>query len=74
MQRAAAARRYEALHEERPYHDGHFRRWSKNAGPDSPFHFRDGVTIWVASTDVNPDDDFLKYATRTGGESVGDTS
>jgi hypothetical protein len=71
MQRAAAARRYEALHEERPYHDGNFRRWFKDPGPNSPFHFRDGVTIWVASTDVNPEDDFLKHSTQTGGGDVG---
>jgi len=72
MERAAADRRYRALHEDRPYHDGTFGHWSKEPSLSAPYRFDDGVTIWVASTDVNPDDDFLKHSTQTGGEDVGD--
>jgi hypothetical protein len=74
MERDAASRRYESLHEERPFHDGSFKRWSKDLSPSTPYHFRDGVTIWVAATDVNPEDNFLNNATPTGGEHGGDTS
>lgn len=59
MERAAANRRYAALHEKRPFHDGTFKRWSENATPSTPYHYGDGVTIWAASHDVNPDDNFL---------------
>ncbi len=42
-----------------PFHDGSFSRWSKEPSREFPFHYLDGVTIWLAPTDVNPDDDFL---------------
>lgn len=59
MEAAAANRRYDQLHEEKPYHDGTFGRWSKEPTPGTPYHYKDGVTIWVAQEDYSPEDDFL---------------
>lgn len=33
--------------------------WAKKRTTSHPFRFDEGVTIWVAETDVQPDDDFL---------------
>jgi hypothetical protein len=59
MEQAAADRRYSALHEDLPFHDGEFKHWSKHASLDTPYHYQDGVNIWVADADLNPDDNFL---------------
>lgn len=59
MQQKGAQRLYEILHKDEPYHDGTFEAWAKDPSPDFPFHFADGVTIWMAEVDVNPDDKFL---------------
>ncbi len=59
MQLAGANALYNDLHEAAPYHDGTFKSWSKERTEAHPFHYRDGVRIWMAETDVNPDDDFL---------------
>jgi len=59
MESAAANRRYERLHEALPYHDGTFSSWAKNPSREHPYHFKDGVTVWVAPEDLTPDDDFL---------------
>lgn len=58
-QLAAAQRLYEELHKDEPYHDGSFEQWSKTASADFPFHYSDGVSIYLAETDENPEDDFL---------------
>lgn len=50
---------YDRLHEKEPYHDGGELVWSEKATRLSPFHYRDGVTVYLAETDENPDDDFL---------------
>jgi hypothetical protein len=65
----AAERRYAQIHEDRPFHDGTEKRWSKTSGPSFPYHFQDGVTIYVSETDLNPKDKFLK-----AGPGVGDLS
>lgn len=54
-----ANRRYDDLHKDAPYHDGSFGLWAKERTPDQPFHYKDGVTIWVAATDFTPHDHFL---------------
>lgn len=59
MELAAANRRYDAIHQDRPFHDGKFQAWSDKPSPMTPYHFRDGVTITVAETDLHPDDRFL---------------
>lgn len=59
MERDAAERKYDRLHEAMPYHDGTFTDWAKNPSAMHPYHYKAGVTIWVAPEDVNPDDGFL---------------
>lgn len=59
MEQAAADRIYSELHEARPYHDGTFKNWVEKPSPAFPYHFSDGVTVFVAASDLNPDDDFL---------------
>ena len=62
MESAAANARYDELYGGK-YHDGTFpadlAQWSEKRTPDTPYGHRDGVTIWVAPTDLAPDDDFL---------------
>ena len=55
----AAKRLYAAIHEDRPYHDGSFNRWAEKPSHEYPFHYADGVSIYLAETDENPEDDFL---------------
>lgn len=55
----AAARRYELLHQEAPYHDGTFESWSKEPSLSHPFRYDDGVRITLSRLDLTPDDDFL---------------
>jgi hypothetical protein len=78
MEQAAADARYDGLHKELPYHDGTFKRWAKERSPQFPYHFRDGVRIWVSDEDLSPHDHFLGGAkdcpvcnppTRTGAPS-----
>lgn len=62
MEVQAANRRYDELHEDRPYHDGSFTRWAKEPSRQTPYHYRDGVSVWVAPVDLSPDDNFLTDA------------
>ena len=64
MDLAAAERRYKTLHEKQPFHDGTFESWAKDPSLSHPYHFLDGVRIFVAETDLFPDDDFLKGGDR----------
>jgi hypothetical protein len=59
MDQAAAEWRYDELHKEMPFHDGTRKSWSVERTRSHPYHYRDGASIWVASVDLNPDDDFL---------------
>lgn len=59
MQQRAADARYDAIHENAPFHDGTFEHWSEKRDTAHPYHFRDGVTIWLSDTDDTHDDDFL---------------
>jgi len=68
MEHAAAERRYKKLHEALPFHDGTFESWAKEASRSHPYHFLDGVRIYVAPADVNPDDAFLSDPRRTDGD------
>lgn len=60
MELAAADAMYKQIHEDRPFHDGTFNGWSEKRTAFAPYHFEDGVHLYVAEFDVNPDDDFLK--------------
>lgn len=59
MERDAAARTYQRIHADRPFHNGRFSSWSKHASSSHPYHFMDGVVIYAADVDINPSDDFL---------------
>lgn len=59
MERAAAEWKYAELHKVEPYHDGSFRRWSRERTDSHPYGAHDGVTIWVADVDLAPHDHFL---------------
>lgn len=59
MARAAADWLYGDLHEKAPFHDGTFKEWSAKRTQATPYHFRDGVHIWVSREDLTPGDDFL---------------
>lgn len=79
MEAAAANRRYDQIHEKRPFHDGTFTQWAESASAAFPYHYRDGVNIWVAPVDLAPHDRFLTdpnapaVATEPeGGEDSGD--
>jgi hypothetical protein len=58
MEREAAKGLYAGLHEKQPFHDGTFTRWAEKRSPAFPYHYLDGVTVWVAAVDHNPDDGF----------------
>lgn len=59
MELAAAEWRYGELHDKRPYHDGTFSKWSEKRSLQYPYHYRDGVNLWIADTDLTPHDHFL---------------
>lgn len=63
MERAAAEWRYDELHSDAPYHDGTFPQdrgaWSPHRTTETPYHYKDGVNIWVAQYDRAPEDKFL---------------
>lgn len=59
MERQAADWWYGELHEDKPFHDGEFQRWSAERTKEFRYHFRDGVEIIVAEVDMYPDDKFL---------------
>lgn len=63
MEQAAAEWRYDQRHKDAQFHDGTFptdrRLWAKERSAKHPYHYRDGVTLWVAETDVSPHDHFL---------------
>ncbi len=63
-ERLAAERAAGFKHAALPYHDGNFSSWSEEADEAHPYHFSDGVTIFVADTDLGLGGDFLPDTTR----------
>lgn len=61
-------RKYDRLHEKKPFHDGTETIWAEAYSKLTPFHYRDGVTIWVSRHDLTPDDDFLGQSVGTSSE------
>lgn len=63
MDLAAANWKYDRKHEALPYHDGTFPEepsaWAKDRSSSHPYHYRDGVGIWLYGSDLNPEDQFL---------------
>lgn len=41
------------------FHDGSFKVWSPNRTDGTPVAADDGVSLWVSTEDLTPDDDFL---------------
>ena len=58
MENEAANWRYDELYGGK-FHDGTFKNWSEKRSASHPYSHRDGVTIWVAPEDLDPDDKFL---------------
>lgn len=61
-EKEAALAKYQALHAEdtgHVWHNGTETSWSKVRDAGHPYRFDMGVTVWVATRDVNPDDKFL---------------
>lgn len=59
MELAAANWLYDQRHEAAPYHDGSFEDWAKERSASHPYHYRDGVRLWVSDVDYSPGDAFL---------------
>lgn len=57
---------YARMHEAKPFHDGTGAIWAESPSWITPFHFQDGVRIYLAETDENPDDDFLNQKPSNG--------
>lgn len=77
MEAASAEVLYDLLHNDLPYHDGTFTEWSAEPSREFSFHYRAGVSIWVAPVDLAPDEKFTtdRNAVPTnqrGGEDLGD--
>lgn len=56
---AVAERMYDELHKDRPWHDGTETVWAEKFSQMTPWHYRDGVSLYLAKTDENPEDRFL---------------
>lgn len=59
MELAAAERKWAALHEDMPFHNGDFTSWAKERSDSHPCHYNDGVRIWVADVDYDPEGTWL---------------
>lgn len=76
MEADAARAFYDKRHERAKYHDGTFpadlKAWSSERTREHPYRYDEGVTIYAAPEDLNPDDDFLAAAaTRSDDEPEG---
>lgn len=52
-------RRFDEIHEDAQWHDGTYTNFTAKPTTGTPFHYMDGVTLWVSAKDLSPDDDFL---------------
>jgi hypothetical protein len=53
---------YEQLHGAESYeqfHDGSFEVWSNRRTKGTPYESSDGVSLWVSTENLSPDDHFL---------------
>jgi len=55
----SAEAKYDDLHKALPFHDGTFSNWAAERSKQTPFQYREGVSLWVANIDLTPDDEFL---------------
>ena len=72
MQLEAAKRRFAALHEVRPYHDGTMTVWMEKPSRMTPFHYADGVSIFLAPEELGLGGDFLKWDESVAEQPDGD--
>lgn len=57
MVQAAAQREWHEMHPKgKKFHNGDRTSWSDEASESHPYFYEDGVRIWVADTDFDPDD------------------
>lgn len=59
MMKAYAESLYDKLHEKKPFHNGTFDKWGEKRTSETPFHYRDGVSLWIVDADLSPHDHFL---------------
>ena len=59
MELAAAERKWAALHQDMPWHDGKFQSWAKERSDSHPCHYSDGVKFWVSDIDYDPNGTWL---------------
>lgn len=73
-EKEAALAKWQALHANAPWHNGTESSWSKVQDEGHPYRYDMGVTLWVATRDVNPDDQFLSLESGRSDSlaSVGD--
>lgn len=64
---SVARAQFDALHADRPFHDGTRQRWSDKWSREFPFRYDDGTHIDVALTDVAP---FDLFTTRKNASPV----
>lgn len=71
-QLAAAQALFADLHEDRPFHNGSPERftspahWAKERSAAFPFHYGDGVAMWLSPVDL-PGPDFLAGSQQLAG-------
>lgn len=51
---AAARRLFDEAYKEKPYHDGTREVWAKESSGETPYHYADGVTVWVSTEPGKP--------------------
>jgi len=59
MALAAANALLDEKHKDQPYHNGTETSWAKERNSEHPFHYKDGVHIWVSKYDLTPDADWI---------------
>lgn len=72
QERMAAERRLDEIHADAAFHDGTRTHWSKEATPETPYHYRDGVKVWVSEHNLNPGNTWFDPPAAPDGEPVGD--
>lgn len=61
---------FDKLHEDAPWHDGKFRVFAEKFSPRTPWHVKDGLTIYLAETNEQPWDEFTTEKHASPWESV----
>lgn len=73
MATAAVRWQYDQIHgpdSHVQFHDGSFKVWAAKRSNGFPYSAEDGVSLWVASEDLTPDDHFLGEPETNDDEAV----